>query len=153
MVIKTKGMDLHIKTSALKVEDGDIIRFKSYFAVADIHAYAVKEVVAVCFDNQLFTVSGEATKESGECCLCAWVKMYLRLLPEGELWGIRAQEFGDHGKNLADAVTDIDQVAPRPFMAFANLKLEGCAGAGTEPIDLDFIKEARSLPKPLDLGL
>ena len=82
LAVKAKRMYLHIKPSAFKVEEGDIIRLKPDFAVADTHADSIDQVIAVCFNDQLLTTSSEITKEGTKGCLGTWMEMSFWLLPK-----------------------------------------------------------------------
>ena len=143
--IKAEGVYLDIKASALEVEDRDILGLEAGLAVADIHADAVEEVVAVGFDDQLFAIGRQAAEEGGEGSLGARVEVDLGLLPEGELRCIGTEQFRDYREDLTDTVADIDQIAPRAFASlatFSDLKLERRIRTLAESVDSDLIEKA-----------
>ena len=145
MGIKAEGVYLDVKASALEVEDRDILGLEAGLAVADIHADAVEEVVAVGFNDQLFTIGRQAAEEGGEGSLGTWVEMNLGLLPEGELRCIGTEQFRDYREDLTDTVADIDQIAPRAFASlatFSDLKLERRIRTLAESVDSDLIEKS-----------
>lgn len=65
-----------------------------------------------------------------------------------------AKQLDKDGKDLADAVPDVDYVSHRPFgrsTELPDLQLKGVAAPCAEPSDFDFVKKVGVLPESLQL--
>ena len=79
------------------------------------------------FNYELPPLSSDLAEQASEGRLGARVKMHFRLLQQKYGRSVAAQQFGDDWQCLADAVTDIDQIALRSLgftSEFSDLNLK-----------------------------
>ena len=79
-LVQAKRVNANVKIAALEEENGHVVRCQLRGAIAHVHADAIEQVVAVCFDHQLSIASGYLAQQGSERRLSARVEMDLWLL-------------------------------------------------------------------------
>jgi len=110
VLIQIQPMDLRLSVLPFEVQQRDVLRLETLL-IPDVHADAVDEMVAVGLDDEpLLLLLGEDAQEGAELGLGSRVEVDLGLLEQEGATLLTTEAVHDDGKNLADAVADVDQI-------------------------------------------
>ncbi len=104
---------MYIKVFPFKEKDRHIFGLQGSPSVADIHAYAIEQMIAVRLDNQLALPACDLAEQTTQGSLRTGVEMHFRLLQKEQWRRVRSQQFRYHRKYLAYAVSDVNNIAAR----------------------------------------
>ncbi len=112
-------MDFYIQIPRLEVKYRNILRLQPRRLVSHVHPHPVNNVVAVRLNHQLPPPSSHLAKHGAQRGLGLGMQVDFGLLQEKYSRHVRAQQFRQNRQSLANAISNVDQVAPWPFPAFA----------------------------------
>ena len=76
------AVNLDTWPGAIKKENRNIVMLQLAFSVSNIHPNSVQNIIAMCFHNDLSTLSSDLAKQTAESGLCSWVEMHFWLLKQ-----------------------------------------------------------------------
>ncbi len=103
-------MDLHVKTVAFEEQNQDVVGTQLRLAIADVHANAIHQVIAVRLDNQLPLLRSQLAEQAPYSRLCPRMQVTLGLLKQQHVAPLRTKQFGDQWQRLSHTVTHVCKV-------------------------------------------